>query len=95
MPLLPVMEGREYGWPCGSIVLPVLWIAVFAHFVSYEKRLRAAGGVPIIDIDLFANRRFVTGVIGVFVFYSSISFAVPDSQPLFLSAPGGMLLSFA
>ncbi len=28
---------------------------------------------PSIDIDLFANRRFVTGVFGVFVFYSSIS----------------------
>lgn len=73
MLLVPVMEGREYGWPWWSIALPVLSIAVFAHFVSYEKRLRAAGGVPIIDIDLFANRRFVTGVIGVFLFYSSIS----------------------
>ncbi|WP_019171725.1 MFS transporter [Pseudaminobacter salicylatoxidans] len=71
--LLPFMEGQDYGWPWWSLALPALSIPVFAYFAYYERRLSAAGGVPIIDVSLFRNIRFVYGVAGIFLFYSAIS----------------------
>lgn len=71
--LVPIMEGQDRGWPWWSFLLPAVSVFVFAGFVSYEKRLSARGGVPIIEVALFANGRFVAGVAAVFLFYSAIS----------------------
>jgi MFS family permease len=71
--LVPFMEGQDYGWPWWSMMLPIASVLVFAYFASYERRLAARGGVPIIDVTLFKNGRFVCGVVGVFLFYSAIS----------------------
>lgn len=70
--LVPFMEGQESAWPWWSLVVPLLSLPVFAHFVRYERALPARNGVPIIDVRLFGNRRFVAGVVGVFFFYSAI-----------------------
>ncbi|WP_408581269.1 MFS transporter [Burkholderia cepacia] len=71
--LVPFMEGQEYGWPWWSVALPALSLPVFVHFVQYERTLAIQGGVPVIDISLFNNRRFVAGTVAVFFFYSAIS----------------------
>jgi MFS family permease len=71
--LLPFMEGQDYGWPWWSLALPALSIPVFVYFAYYERRLSAGGGIPIIDVSLFRNIRFVYGVAGIFLFYSAIS----------------------
>lgn len=71
--LVPFMEGQDHGWPWWSVAAPLFSIPVFVYFALYEKRLSARGGVPIIDIALFRNGRFVAGVIAVFLFYSAIS----------------------
>lgn len=71
--LVPVMEGREHGWPWWSFAAPVLAVAVLRYFVHYEKILARSGGVPVLDMGLFANRPFVAGIGAVFCFYSSIS----------------------
>jgi MFS family permease len=71
--LLPLMEGREHGWPWWSLAMPLLSIPVFVDFVRYEKRLLARGGVPIIEISLFRNSSFVLGVVAISLFYSAIS----------------------
>lgn len=71
--LVPVMEGREYGWPWWAFAIPLLSIPVFWNFVRYENGLWARGGVPIIEMSLFENPRFVAGVGAVFLFYSAIS----------------------
>lgn len=71
--LVPFMEGQDYGWPWWSVVLPLISVPVFGYFLSYERRLSARGGVPIIDVALFRNHRFVAGVIAIFLFYSAIS----------------------
>ena len=67
------MKGQDYGWPWWSFVLPPASLLVFAYFACYERRLSAAGGIPIIDVSLFKNIRFVCGVAGIFLFYSAIS----------------------
>ncbi|MGO4683530.1 MFS transporter [Hyphomicrobium sp. 2TAF46] len=71
--LVPFMEGQDHGWPWWSVVLPLLSVPVFGYFLSYERKLSARGGVPIIDVALFANHRFVAGVVAIFLFYSAIS----------------------
>jgi MFS family permease len=71
--LIPFVEGQDYGWPWWSIVAPPVSILVFAYFASYERRLAARGGIPIIEVTLFKNGRFVFGVIGVFLFHSANS----------------------
>lgn len=71
--LVPFMEGQDYGWPWWSLALPPVSLVVFAYFARYERRLSAAGGVPIIDVSLFRSVRFVFGVAGIFLFYSAIS----------------------
>ncbi|WP_394821589.1 MFS transporter [Pendulispora albinea] len=71
--LVPFMEGREYGWPWWSIAAPALSVPLFVYFVRHEKALSTRGGVPIIEMALFRNTKFVTGVAAVFLFYSSIS----------------------
>jgi MFS family permease len=71
--LLPLMEGREHGWPWWSLAMPLLSIPVFVDFVRYEKRLLVQGGVPIIDMSLFRNSSFVLGVAAIFLFYTTIA----------------------
>jgi MFS family permease len=71
--LVPFMEGQDHGWPWWSILLPGFSLFVFAGFAVYEKRLAARGGVPIIEVGLFGNGRFVAGVAAIFLFYSAIS----------------------
>ncbi|MGI4813237.1 MAG: MFS transporter [Janthinobacterium lividum] len=71
--LLPIMEGRQYGWPWWSIVVPLLSIPLFMYFVRYERALSTRGGVPIIDMDLFHNKTFVNGGLGMLLLYTSVS----------------------
>lgn len=71
--LVPIMLGNEHGWPWWSYVGPMAAVPVLAYFVRYERGLSRRGGMPLIDMALFANRRFVTGVSAVFLFFSAIS----------------------
>ena len=71
--LVPVMEGREHGWPWWSIAGPLAAVAVLAWFVRHEKALARRGGVPVLDMRLLANRPFVAGIGAVFFFFSAIS----------------------
>jgi len=73
MLLVPIMQGRESGWPWWSWVVPLASLLVFRHFVRVEQALSAAGRVPIIEMALFRNRSFVLGVLAIFLFYTAIS----------------------
>ncbi|MDT7724216.1 MAG: hypothetical protein QOI21_792 [Actinomycetota bacterium] len=46
--LIPLMEGGALGWPAWTIVLLALFPFVFAAFVTVERRLERAGGVPLL-----------------------------------------------
>lgn len=71
--LVPIMLGHDHGWPWWSYIGPMAAVPVLAAFVRYERGLSRRGGVPLIEMSLFANRRFVTGVSAVFLFFSAIS----------------------
>jgi MFS family permease len=71
--LVPIMLGREHGWPWWSWTLPAGAIPVLAGFIRYEARLAARGGAPMLNPALFYNRPFAAGVSGIFLFYSAAS----------------------
>ena len=71
--LYPLIEGREAGWPAwtyacfaGSAVL--MWL-----FVAFEKRVTAQSGSPLVELSLFQDKAFVTGLVSGVCFFSSAS----------------------
>jgi len=70
---VPFLEGQDHGWPLWSIVLPLGSVAIFYGFARFEAALVRRGQVPIFDITMLSNRRLLAGVIGVFLFFASIS----------------------
>jgi EmrB/QacA subfamily drug resistance transporter len=97
--LYPLIQGREAGWPawtfaCLGAVLPIM-----LFFVQYEKRLTALGGSPLVELALFHDPAFVTGLlIGVCFFSGAAAFFLIST--VFLQnglgySPRGAGLTFA
>ncbi|NWA00689.1 MFS transporter [Pseudomonas gingeri] len=75
--VLVIVQGAAWGWSA-PLTLGLIALAVLAltAFVRVEQRVAA----PIIDLQLFANRRFVAGVVASFtlaVFYCVAFFVMP------------------
>ncbi|HWG03656.1 MAG TPA: MFS transporter [Beijerinckiaceae bacterium] len=60
--IVPLLEGRELGWPVWMIAAMPIAFCVFALFVWYERRFAQRGGRPLVRIDLFACKSFAFGV---------------------------------
>lgn len=75
--VLLIVQGSSWGWGSG-LSLAVLAVAVLALGVFVWVELRVAS--PIINLQLFANRRFVAAVLASFtlaVFYCVAFFVMP------------------
>lgn len=75
--VLVIVQGGSWGW-ASSLTLGLVALAVLAlgAFLAVERRVAA----PIIDLKLFANRRFVAGVaasFGLALFYCVAFFVMP------------------
>jgi MFS family permease len=61
--VLPLVEGRQHGWPAwtwGSLgVGPVL----LGAFVLHQRRVARDGGSPLVDLALFRARSFSVGLL--------------------------------
>jgi EmrB/QacA subfamily drug resistance transporter len=60
--IVPLLEGRELGWPlwmlaCFAASFPMFWL-----FVWYERRFAARGGRALVRMELFACESFAFGV---------------------------------
>lgn len=71
--LLPLLTGREQGWPWWAITALALALPLFIVFVYYESQVTQKGRVPIIEVSLFTNKQFLAGTCIGFLFYSAIS----------------------
>jgi EmrB/QacA subfamily drug resistance transporter len=78
--VVPLLEGRELGWPPWIVGSFAASFPILALFVWYERRLGAKGGRPLVRMELFANKAF--------------SFGVPIAA-LFMAATAGYLLILA
>jgi MFS family permease len=60
--VIPLLEGRELGWPVWSIVSFIAAFPLFGAFILYEKRFGKRGGRPLVRLELFQCRSFSFGV---------------------------------
>jgi EmrB/QacA subfamily drug resistance transporter len=60
--IVPLLEGRELGWPPWMMACLVAAFPLFGAFVWYERRVAARGGRPLVRMYLFACKSFAYGV---------------------------------
>ncbi|MEY9847298.1 MFS transporter [Streptacidiphilus sp. MAP5-3] len=61
--LVPLMLGRDAGWPVWTWVLMIAALPAVAATLAWERRLTARGGAPLLDLKLFSSRSFTGGLI--------------------------------
>ncbi|MET9259711.1 MFS transporter [Amycolatopsis sp. NPDC004079] len=60
--LIPLVLGRGAGWPWWCWAMLALSVPAALLIVSYERRLLARGGAPLLDLSLFRMRGFRAGL---------------------------------
>ncbi len=70
----PLVEGRESGWPWWTITMLAASPVALILFILFEKRLGQRGGSPLVELALFRERRFATGIAMAFAFYMQNAF---------------------
>jgi EmrB/QacA subfamily drug resistance transporter len=61
--LLPLIEGRQYGWPAWTWASFAAAAAILAAFVGRQARLARRGETPLVDLALFRRRTFSAGLV--------------------------------
>jgi EmrB/QacA subfamily drug resistance transporter len=60
--LLPLIQGREQGWPAWTIASLAVAPVLLGAFLRRQRRLAAGGGDPLLDLDLFEQRGVSAGL---------------------------------
>lgn len=60
--VVPLVLGRELGWPLWAWALLVGSVPVMTAAILWERHLSAVGGQPLLDITLFRSRVFNVGL---------------------------------
>jgi EmrB/QacA subfamily drug resistance transporter len=61
--VLPLVEGRQYGWPAWSIACLIAAPFVLGAFVWSQLRRTRTGATPLLDMGLFKERAFAAGLL--------------------------------
>jgi MFS family permease len=67
--IVPLMFGRELGWPWWMWIAVAAGSAVLVGFVHHQRRVERRGGMPLIDLALLEDRIFVAGMGATFCFF--------------------------
>ncbi|ACZ88108.1 MFS transporter [Streptosporangium roseum] len=70
--LLPLMQGRDWGWPWWGFLILALSVPVTALFLIRQRRLVARGGQPILDPGLLRVRAFAGGLSASLLFFGAL-----------------------
>jgi EmrB/QacA subfamily drug resistance transporter len=68
--VLPLLEGRQHGWPAWTWLSLALAPVLVAGFVAQQRRLSRRGGSPLIDMTLFSERSFSAGLLTQLCFWA-------------------------
>jgi EmrB/QacA subfamily drug resistance transporter len=60
--LLPLVQGRQHGWPLWTWLSLGAAAVVLAALITGQRRLAARGGRPLLDVGLAARRSFSAGL---------------------------------
>jgi EmrB/QacA subfamily drug resistance transporter len=72
--IVPLVEGRQAGWPWWVPVAFAAALPAAAMWIGYERRVKARGGSPLVELNLFRERGFRLGVPLVLLFWMVTSF---------------------
>lgn len=68
--LVPLVLGSADGWPAWGWACLGAAAPMIAGFLWWERRLGSRGGEPLVDLGLFADRAFVSGLAVNVAFYA-------------------------
>jgi EmrB/QacA subfamily drug resistance transporter len=68
--VLPLIEGRQHGWPAWTWASLGAAPVILAAFVAQQFRLARRGGSPLLELSLFRKRTFSAGLVAQLVFWS-------------------------
>jgi EmrB/QacA subfamily drug resistance transporter len=68
--VLPLLDGRQHGWPAWSWACLAAAPFLFAAFAGHLLRTRARGGQPLLDPGIFSVRAFRSGLACQVLFWS-------------------------
>ncbi|MFI0716318.1 MFS transporter [Streptomyces inhibens] len=71
--VVPLVEGRSYGWPLWTWLSLAGSVLAFAAFGAVERRVDAAGGAPLVQLRLLRERPFAVGMTLVVLAYAGIN----------------------
>ncbi|WP_415830766.1 MFS transporter [Achromobacter marplatensis] len=71
--LLALIEGPARQWPIWTIACGGASAVLLALFVRMQRRVRANGGAPLVDLALLAQPRFAAGCLLVMFVFSTAS----------------------
>jgi len=72
--VLPLVEGRERGWPLWSIVALLSTPFFVEAFRRYEIHLAKKGGDPLVTIEVFQSRGLLRGLSAIMFLYAIATF---------------------
>jgi EmrB/QacA subfamily drug resistance transporter len=71
--VLPLVEGRQHGWPLWTWLSLGAAPAILVAFAHHQRRLSRGGGAPLLDPALFRERSFSAGLLAQLVFFSTMA----------------------
>lgn len=71
--MLPLVEGRQQGWPLWSWLVLAAAVPLLTAFVRRQHRLERAGRAPLVSMSLFRERAFTVGIVMVLVFFAAMA----------------------
>ena len=72
--VLPLIEGRESGWPLWSILLLLMTPVLAETFRRYEIGLARRGGEPLVAMDVFRSPGLLRGLGAIGTLYAFAAF---------------------
>lgn len=72
--MVPLVEGRELGWPVWAFAALAAALPAAVLFVALERRIAARGGSPLVELRLLEAPSFRIGVLSALILYGVISF---------------------
>jgi EmrB/QacA subfamily drug resistance transporter len=67
--VLPLIQGRQQGWPAWTWLSLAGGCLVLAVFAMYSRRLAGRGGAPLVNPALFRERAFTAGLLAQVTFW--------------------------
>ena len=67
--VLPLVEGRQHGWPAWTSISLGVAPVLLLGFASHQRRLARRGGAPLLAPAMFRNRTFTAGLVTQLAFW--------------------------